>query len=212
MRFFNRIFRKKSHIGYLPVRYIPTYGKYISIPGSEVAAKVLVPYAVNGFFSKHPHRHLCKCSCRIRRKMNRRYVVPKNAPPLFRTADGYDIASADFKLFCESNGYEGLEFIAIPKSPGRYWMVSTLIYEVDWGRGYTYHGEYCRRCGNVCYDYPFPMFKSPYCEIKSDDFIARTHIEYGDFNRAPMLVVGLETERKLAEAGFGKLYFEPVYF
>lgn len=208
-----KIFNRKIFpVGYLPFRDIPTDGKLIHTDGAEIVAKVLTGGNETHFFQKNPGKHFCRCMLRLKKELNRKYAAPENRYAVYRTADGYDIVNDAFRQFCQENDYPGLTFVPLPKSPGWYWLSVGDKYEVDWGKGYAFHGKFCLKCEEVCYYYPFPVFKSSDCKISGDDFICRSDIEYGDFGRAPLIIIGLKTEKKLIEAGFRNLYFEPVYF
>jgi len=210
--FFDLFKKKKLHIGYLPFKDIPTFGKRIGIPESKIVAKVLIGGTRNHFFQRNPQKNLCSCMRNLKKGLDRKYAVSENRYAIYRTADGYDIVNDKFKQFCQDNNYPELTFLPLPKSPGWYWLSVGNEYEVDWGKGYTFHGTFCLKCEKVCYYYPFPVFKSSDCKISDDDFICRSDIEYGDFGLAPLIIVGLRTEQKLIESGFCNLHFEPVYF
>jgi len=51
--------------------------------------------------------------------------------PVFCTCDSFRIVSEEFKQFCEREGYEGLEFVVLPKSPGLYWFKAHKVIEYD---------------------------------------------------------------------------------
>lgn len=178
----------------------------------QVVAKVLIGRTTYRYFQEDYKKLRCpKCGTLTVRKLNPKFRIRQKKSPIYSTFDGYYIVHEQFKLFCEANNYEGLEFIQLPAAHKFYWFRPTKVYKIDWGRGLTHRTPKCDMCGYSVFYVPLPTFKMPGFDMGSDDFICRTDEEFGSF-RDPMIIIGLETEKKLREAGFKGLHFEPVYF
>lgn len=70
--------------------------------------------------------------------------------------------------------------------------------------------ECCRRPIGVYI--PYFRFRSQFCNLLSDDFIAKEPIFYGDgHSGAPVFIVGTKTKEEMEKAGLRKIYFRPIY-
>lgn len=75
---------------------------------------------------------LCPVCHNVLKKIpNLDYRMEKKKGDVFCTYDMFCIVTEKFKNFCEDNGYEGLKFIALPKSPGYYYFESEKIFKID---------------------------------------------------------------------------------
>lgn len=125
------------------------------------------------------------------------------------TYDGYKIVSNRFKLFCETEGYENLEFISL-STPGFYWFKVNNIINYDGkarGTQFINYSEYCNGYEEI-------IGATPAClknkSIIPDNFF-RTDICFGSYHRkSPLYIIGQETKNKLKAAGFKEIYFEKI--
>lgn len=118
------------------------------------------------------------------------------------TYDNYTIVSDVFKTFCESQNYPGLEFITLANSPGLYWFKINNVLEWDpndEGVRFLNYSEECKGYEEIIGATPFHLkIKEPV-----PDGFFRSDLCFGSFqNKFPLKIIGIETKRKLKEAGF----------
>lgn len=179
-----------------------------------VVAKILVGGDENGYM--YPNSTIRPDVCpvyknRIRDVPNLSYKVRKKTADFLATYDHYTIVSERFKNFCEQNKYEGLEFIALPKSQNFYYFTAYSIYKLDPQRFLKFL-NYRDCCGS--YD---EIISPRLCTKKDfytrkDDFIYRTEFRFGSYSfKNYRFVVGLETMSRLKQAKMKGLYYEDVF-
>jgi hypothetical protein len=130
------------------------------------------------------------------------FLKKKTKKHLSTTYDGFKIVSEIFKSFCENENYPGLEFVPLPKSPGFYWFKAHNIIEYDsqsYGLRFINYNEDCKGYEEI-------IGASPVClkkRIPIPDGFFRTDICFGSFeSKSPVILIGVETLRKLKLAGF----------
>ncbi|MGN6398283.1 MAG: hypothetical protein ACTHMI_22110 [Mucilaginibacter sp.] len=130
--------------------------------------------------------------------------------PISSTYDNFTIVSEQFKAFCETEGYRGLEFVVLPNSPGLYWFKIHNIIQYDSGskglRFINYNKE-CRGYEEVIGANPVYLKTK---ELIPDGFF-RTDLCFGSFERKfPLMLVGTDTMKKIKSAGFKGLDISEV--
>ncbi|TFF33956.1 hypothetical protein [Mucilaginibacter psychrotolerans] len=131
----------------------------------------------------------------------------KTKKPISSTYDNFTIVSDQFKAFCEQEGYEGLEFVTLPKSPGLYWLKIHNVIELDKkGRRIGAIGIEFINYNEQCKGYEEVIGASPvFLKIKEliPDGFFRTDLCFGSFaNKFPPILIGIETMKKIKSAGF----------
>jgi hypothetical protein len=126
------------------------------------------------------------------------------------TYDNFTIVSEQFKTFCESEKYDGLEFMILPKSPGFYWFKIHNIIKFDAEAYGTRFINYNKQCDG----YEEIIGATPAClkvkELIPDGFF-RTDICFGSFaNKFPLKIVGIKTQQKIKGAGFKGIDWDEV--
>ena len=126
------------------------------------------------------------------------------------TYDNFTIVSEQFKSFCEQEGYEGLEFVTLPNSPGFYWFKIHNIIEFDaeaYGTRFINYNEICKGFEEI-------IGATPAClkaKIQIKDGFFRTDICFGSFaSKKPLYIVGKLTRQKLQKAGFKEIDFDEI--
>ncbi len=127
-------------------------------------------------------------------------------------ATGHVVVSERFRDFCVQNRYE-LAFYEVGKRRKRYELRAKRILRVDVERSQPYLAEFCTRCGNFeCYLRGKGLFFENVNEPLPDGFY-RTDLIWGcRAGKHPLIVVGVETKRKLVAAGLTGLDFRSVPF
>jgi len=123
------------------------------------------------------------------------------------TYDLFTIVSDQFKSFCEQQGYEGLEFVTLPKSPGLYWFKIHNVIELD-EKGHKIGFSAIRF---INYSEQFNGYEEvigatpAFLKVKKliPDGFFRSDLCFGSFAaKAPLQIIGVETMKKLKAAGF----------
>lgn len=118
------------------------------------------------------------------------------------TYDNFTIVKDDFKAFCESEKYHGLEFVLLPNAPGYYWFKVHNVIEFDakaYGTRFINFNEKCNGYEEIIGATPARLKVN---EAISDGFF-RTDLCFGSYaSKFPLIIVGVETIKKLKAAGF----------
>jgi len=126
------------------------------------------------------------------------------------TYDNFTIVSEQFKAFCESQKYKGLEFVTLMSSPGYYWFKVHNIIEFDAETYGTRFINYNEKCGG----YEEIIGADPAClKIKEPlpDGFFRTDICFGSYaTKTPLEIVGVATMQKIKDAGFRSVDFNEI--
>ena len=135
----------------------------------------------------------------------------KKTLDLSATLDGFDIASARFKTFCEAHRCAGVEFTSIPCLPKFFNMTVTPIVEFDTVKRGTEFEDYCTECGNyesVIGATPVAL-KNVIAPLTEGFF--RTDVEFASgHEKSPVLIVGVHTYELLKPERFKGVYFKPI--
>ncbi|MES2112738.1 MAG: hypothetical protein V4577_28560 [Bacteroidota bacterium] len=127
------------------------------------------------------------------------------------TYDNLTIVTEQVKSFCANEGYEGLEFMELPNSPGFYWFKIHNIIEFDAEAYGTRFINYSRQCEG----YEEIIGATPAClKVKKEicDGFYRTDISFGSFaTKAPLEIIGTKTKEKLTAAGFKGIDYIEIY-
>lgn len=128
-------------------------------------------------------------------------------------ATGHVVVSERFRNFCVRNRYADLAFHDVGKRRKRYELRAKRILRVDVERSHPYLAEFCTRCGNFeCYLRGKGLFLENVNEPLPDGFY-RTDLIWGcRAGKHPLILVGIETKRKLVAAGLTGLDFRSVPF
>lgn len=125
----------------------------------------------------------------------------KTTKQISSTYDNFTIVTDRFKLFCEKEKYEGLEFVVLPRSPGFYWFKIHNVIELDpkdEGIRFINYNEECLGFEEIIGAYPIHL-KSK--ELIPDGFF-RSNLCFGSFaTKTPLEMIGLVTKQKLEKIG-----------
>lgn len=177
-----------------------------------VIAKVLDGFVDNSFMNEGIIPHACpKCLQIFKRVVNPEFTIsPKRIGDIRYTRDRYCIVSENFKVFCIQNKYPDLVFIPI-QSAGYYYFESQKIYPID-----TDHPsiELSAPCLTCC-SYRKALITYPiYSKIQNNtkqDFICQTEMEFGiNEKKNPLIIIGIDTAKKMIDFGIRGLYFHDV--
>ncbi len=131
---------------------------------------------------------------------------------LSSTYDNRYIASLRFKEFCLRNGYKNILFKEFEKEINFFQFLPTEIVEFD---AYRRKTEFIRYC-EVCNSYreiigAIPVFLKNVSKELSDNFY-RTDLLFGANNaKQPLMIIGVETYKKLKREKMKGLIFDPIY-
>jgi len=130
----------------------------------------------------------------------------KTKKPISSTYDNFTIVSDQFKEFCEQEGYEGLEFVTLPKSPGLYWFKIHNVIELDRnGHRIGFSGIEFINDNEKCKGYESVIGASPvFLKIKEliPDGFFRSDLCFGGYSaKTPAQLIGIETMKKIKSAG-----------
>ena len=184
--------------------------KRVKLKGKIVANKLIGRDAEFMYRGHDDEPGLCPvCHNTLKKIPDLGYCMQKKKGDLFCTYDDFYIVTEKFRRFCNDNGYEGLSFVPLPKSPGYYYFEAYNIFKLDTAvTKFTNKRECCGSYDEIilpsCY-----KAKSQY--ICTDDFICRSEYSYGSFNRkSPDIIVGTKTVGKMRQFGLSGIYFENV--
>jgi len=143
--------------------------------------------------------------------VNPNFVVPKKKLNITCTYDGFTIVNEKFKQFCEAAQYQGLEFVALPKSPGFYWFKIHNVLAYDTAARMTRFINYNAACNG----YEEIIGATPAClTIKQplQEGFYRSDVCFGSFaGKSPLYFVGETTKQKLRTAGFKEIHFAKIF-
>jgi len=138
-------------------------------------------------------------------KLNKRYDFSY-------TYDGCCIVSKKFKEFCYKNNYKGIKFKEISNAHDYFLFVVDNVLKFDVVKSNIKFEKFC----NVCKRYysitpAYPIILNEKNKVLKDSFY-RTDIEFGSGNeQSPVIIIGIETWRKLKKNMFSGLYAEKIY-
>lgn len=152
------------------------------------------------------------CKNRIKDVPDPYYKVKKKGTYV-TTYDHYDIVSEQFRKFCIENNYQNLRFTELVRSKGYYVLEVGEVVYLDEVRGHIEFVNHRDCCGSydeiICPPLYVSKDRNP---PLPKDFIARSYYRYGSFNRkSPVLLVGVETKRKMKEYPLKGLYFRKLF-
>jgi len=121
----------------------------------------------------------------------------KTKKDISSTYDNFTIVTDQFKMFCETEKYEGLEFVTLPNSPGYYWFKIHNVIELDpqdHGIRFINYNEQCQGYEEIIGAYPVHLKVK---ELIPDGFF-RTNLCFGSFEtKTPIEMIGIATKQKL---------------
>ncbi len=127
------------------------------------------------------------------------------------TYDGQTIVNQSFKDFSDHLGYADLKFVPFDRDMQHYHLLATKEVRFDVSRHTLRFEQLCAHCGN--FDSVVPAHPT-YIQVRealADGFF-RTDLLFGGGNgKSPLILVGIDTHRKLKESKFKGLSFHPVY-
>lgn len=133
--------------------------------------------------------------------------------PLSSTYDCYNIATEEFKEYCEAQCYKDLEFVALRNDPKHFQLICHTVINVDAETSRLRFGKLCP----ICENYDSTVFGSPsLCYVNTEqlipDGIFRSNLLFasGDIKH-PLIIIGPETMAKFKEAGFKKMGYRDIY-
>jgi len=168
---------------------------------------MILGYNIYSYYNKHSmYRNLKLSECD---KYSDIYSINKIDPgikirtkkPISSTYDSFTIVSNQFKEFCNNEGYEGLEFIVLPNSPGLYWFKMQNVIQYDsesYGLRFINYNEQCQGYEEVIGADPvYLRTKEPI-----PDGFFRTDLCFGSFaTKSPLTLIGIDTMKKIKSAG-----------
>lgn len=142
-------------------------------------------------------------------RVNSQFKLSKRKLNITETYDGYKIVSEKFKLFCEKERYENIEFVVL-STPGFYWFKVYNILEYDTEARHTRfinHNKDCDGYEEIIGATPVYLKN----KVSLPDSFFRTDICFGSYHRkSPLYIVGEKTQQKLINAGFTEIFFEKI--
>ena len=141
---------------------------------------------------------------------NPRFRLAGDKYDICATYDLQSIGSLAFKRFCEGQGYCGLRFLGFDSDEVHFHVVVEKMVPFDPVRRGTRFENLCNDCGN----YESVAGATPaFLKVSTPllDGIYRTDVLFGSGNhKAPLILVGLDTKRKMEMAGLRGLYYRPA--
>lgn len=175
-----------------------------------VVAKIIFGVGEDGFvYGSKDRPDVCPvCGNRIKDVYDLHYRLNRKSTFMY-TYDGYNIVSQPFKDFCVANGYQGLSFTELTHYPGYYFFSAENVFELDPNKiTFSGHQDCCGSADSV--SSPLDSKKDGF-EIESNDFICRSDVRFGDKGKKFFLIiVGLETEKKMKEFRLKKIHYVKV--
>ena len=131
--------------------------------------------------------------------LNAGFKVKKRNTDAFETYDRYLIVSERLRDFCHRERYTELDFIPLAASKGFYVMkvLNTVEFKVT---PFTHRDRFCEECRRFAEVWGFPMFPQSILKNTDEplpDGFLRTDIEFGFKYFSPLLLVGIETKKKI---------------
>lgn len=139
------------------------------------------------------------------------YVPNKRRKDFYYTCDGFCIVSQKFKDFCDEGRYGSLDFQKLNTSDFYFFEPHEIFKtNIRW-IPFNVFKIWCNVCKNYA-ELTGGVLKDESFKLETNDFIMRTDNFYGKYeNKHPMIVVGLETERKMKDFGLKGIDFDNVY-
>lgn len=184
--------------------------KRVKLKGKVVAKMLIGSDADCMYSSPDEEPGLCPtCHNSLKKIPDLDYRMHKKKGDFFSTDDAFCIVTEKFKSFCESNGYEGLEFTLFPKSPGYYYLEVKNVFRLDTAITKFMNKREC--CGSYDEIIRPSSYKHKEQYMATDDFICRSEYCYGSYNRkSPVIIVGTRTVGKMRQFGLSGIYFDNV--
>lgn len=179
-----------------------------------VGAKILAGITDNGFMHEGLIPDVCpECHQPFKKVINPEYIIShKRASDIIYTKDRYCLVSENFRIFCIQNEYPDLIFIPLAQSAGYYYFESLKIYPIDTNKPGIEFSDPCLACCSykkVRITYPV------YSKAKDDtkrDFICQTELDFGiNEKKSPLIIIGVDTTKKMIDFGLRGLLFYDVY-
>ena len=128
------------------------------------------------------------------------------------TSDGYLIISEKFCNFLKENNYSNLRIIPLERSKGLYFFEPMEIFALDYELYGTKFINKRECCGSYDEVIRPPVIKAKDYKIENNDFIMKAEYLFGSYNKKnPVIIVGIETAKKMKAYGLKGLYFEKIY-
>lgn len=151
------------------------------------------------------------CHSRLKSVPNVEYRPKKRKSDIYFTYDCFYIVSEKFKCFCEENSYKNLIFIKLKKSRYYFFEPQEEFKTYIFWEPFNTLGHWCNHCKNyasVCGG----ILKDKSFDLTSNDYICRTDTYRGSFEcKFPLIIVGLETMRKMKDYGLKGILFRDVW-
>ncbi|KQU73431.1 MULTISPECIES: hypothetical protein [unclassified Rhizobacter] len=155
------------------------------------------------------------CSCKLSRAIeNPGFRLKKRHYDLSATYDGFTVASAKFLALLEAvapDSFDATELHANLRDGVRHWKLEfKRMLPLDLARARPVFGPRCDRCGRHTHvsgaiDYFVEGDAVP------QQGLFRTDLEFGSgFEQGPILLAGVQTAQRLAQAGLKGLTLDPV--
>ena len=175
-----------------------------------VVAKIIFGVDEDGFvYGSKDRPDVCPvCGNRIKDVYDLHYRLNRKSTFMY-TYDGYNIVSQPFKDFCDANGYTGLSFTELTHYPGYYFFSAGNVFELAPDKmDCSGHHDCCDSADSLAL--PLKKKKEGF-QIGSNDFICRSDVRFGDKGKKFFLIiVGLETEKKMKEFRLKKIHYVKV--
>lgn len=139
------------------------------------------------------------------------YVPNKRRKDFYYTSDGFCIVSQKFKDFCDAGRYVRLNFQKL-NTCDFYFFEPDEIFKTNirW-IPFNKFKYWCNVCKNYA-ELTGGVLKEETFKLETNDFIMRTDHFFGKYeSKHPIIVVGLETERKMKDFGLKGIDFGNVY-
>ena len=123
------------------------------------------------------------------------------------TYDGRVIVSLKFKEFCLRNKYLGVEFHELEKNPNYFIFKVNNILKFDTKKRKLNYENYCNICGN--YESVTPaspiLLQNVSSPLKDGFYATDLHFASGN-EKSPLLIIGIETFKKIKKEKFKGIY------
>ena len=142
---------------------------------------------------------------------NPNYKLRSTKSDITGTYDGQIIVSRKFRDFCEQEKYQGLRLLPFINDDNHFHLIVDNTVNFDFIRGGTVFNQYCDICKN--YESIIGSIPAFLKVIQSlEDGFYRSDILFAHGNeKHPLLLVGIDTKKKLKAAGLKGMDFHPAY-
>jgi hypothetical protein len=165
------------------------------------------------FFETAPAELFCKIcrSCLDESYVPENMKIPRKYD-IGSTYDGRDIVSTRFKMFCDVNYPEEVDFFSVTSKCDFFYMKPRRILILDAEKREIRFKDLCPVCGNYKSITGFRPGVLKYQHEPIEHGFYRTDVSFGSEHRkSPVIIVGLKTKEKIIEMGFSKPSFNPIY-